>query len=139
MKMISRNKKASYEYFLTNSIEAGIVFNGRELKSVINNGIDLTGTYVSINDYNVHLIGATIVMENEDNNIQTNQVKLLLHKREINKLAKLSKEPGYTLLCTDIHITENGKLKATIQVGKGKKDYNKRNVIKQRDIERYGN
>ncbi len=137
MKIISQNKKANYDYSLSEKIEVGIVLLGAEVKGILNNGINLKESYVKIINSQVFLIGANIncilpSWDKTDLSLRTR--KLLLHKKQINKYLKLLKMPGTTLIITKCYIADNGKLKMECALGKGKKSYDKRNTIKERDL-----
>jgi SsrA-binding protein len=133
------NKKAKYDYKLSHKTEAGIVLKGPEVKSILNGNISLKESYVKIINDEVFLLGAHIselnIQRFESDVDSMRPKKLLLHKKQINKYKKLLKEPGTTLILYDIHIT-NGKFKGDLYLGKGKKDYDKRNAIKERDLQR---
>lgn len=135
MKVISQNKKAQFDYFLTNNLEAGVVLKGPDIKEILNYGINLKESYVKIisknNKPEVWLINANI-------NNNADPKKLLLHKAQINKFAKLTREISTTLICTKAYLDDNGKVKVEVALGTGKKQHDKRNVIKERDQLRRG-
>jgi|SaaInl8_200m_RNA_FD_contig_41_2472063_length_1844_multi_5_in_0_out_0_3 SsrA-binding protein len=155
MKLISSNKKAGFDYFLTNNLECGIVLVGSEVKNIIQHSINLKESYVKIiltADgrpelflLNAHVDGVfgtwndkwgtrTILKAGYEDNKRPR--KLLLHKKEIKKFVKLMQDPGTTILCTKAYIDDNGKIKCEIALGRGKKQHDKRNVIKERDLMR---
>jgi len=143
--MITKNKKAKWNYFLSNFVEAGIVLKGNEVKLIQAGKIDLTGSYVEITDnLEMFLLNSTIAgvefseffhSHKVDDFSDTRPRKLLLHKSEIQKFQKLLVK-GYTLLVTDVYANEKNRIKVTVALGKGKKDYDKRNTIKERDLSR---
>lgn len=141
MKLI--NKKAKYDYFLTNNLEVGLVLHGPEVKSILKSNISLKESYVKIINSEMWLINANIsemkYSRFEKTCDATRPKKLLLHKKQLNKFQKLLKEPGTTLIMYEIYTDDNGRLKGTLCLAKGKKQYDKREVIKERDLARSGN
>ena len=138
IKIIVKNKKASFNYFLSDPIECGIELKGTEVKSIMNHSMSIDDAYVMIKKGEVFLINSHIA-EYEKGNIFNHDTKrprkLLLHKNEIRKYeSKLQKE-GTTLVPTKVYFSK-GKCKVEIALGKGKKLYDKRETIKQRDISR---
>ena len=139
MKLV--NKKAKFDYFLTDSLEVGIVLKGSEVKAVLKGNLSLKESYVKIIDNEVWLINASISEMVASNFEEINPLrpkKLLLHKKQIKKFQKLLTDPGTTLLMYSVYTDDNGKLKGNLNLGKGKKSYDKRNVIRERDISRRG-
>ena len=132
MKLISSNKKAKYDYFLSDDLEVGIVLKGSEIKDILENGINLKETYVKIINEEMFLIGANITGK-EGLNLRDR--KLLLHKREIRKFEKKLID-GFTLIMKDMYVADSGKVKGTLCLAKGKKNYDKRQTIKERDLDR---
>lgn len=138
MKIIARNKKASFDYFLEEKFEAGIVLVGSEVKSIRNNQISLAESYVDILNNEVYLRGAHIAQFRQANNFNHEEVrdrKLLLNKREINKLIGAQVQDGYTIVPTMIYLSK-GFIKLEIAIAKGKANYDKRETIKKRDADR---
>jgi len=129
------NKKVNFEYEILESIEAGIVLIGAEVKGIVNNNISLKESYVKIINGEVFLIGAHISIPtyaNPFSNIEeTRDRKLLLHKREINKLQEKAQENGLTLVARKIY-TNNGKIKVEVCLVRGKKLYDKRETLKRK-------
>ena len=139
MKLISNNKTTSYNYFLSNNIEAGMSLQSLEVKSIISNGISLKESYVRIINDEVFLINSNInkpLTSSWESFDEKRPRKLLLHKKQTNKLSKLLKDPGTTLIATKVYIADNGKIKCEIALGKGKNVRDKRNTIKERDLKR---
>lgn len=143
------NKKAKYDYFLSNNLEVGIVLDGVEVKGILSNTISLNESYVKITNNEVFLINSHIGVEYREswnnkpllmslNEYNIRPRKLLLHKKQIQKFKKLLKEPGSTLILYEIYTNEKGKIKGTLCLAKGKKMYDKRKVIKERDLQRSG-
>ncbi len=139
MKIVARNKKANYEYFLLDKYEAGIVLTGTEIKSVVDGKVSLTDSYVTIDGTNATILGMHIARY-ENGNIWNHEEKrprnLLLHKKEILKISQKLKDSGITLIPVCLYIANNGKAKLEIAIAKGKHNYDKRESIKKRDIER---
>ena len=138
MKIIARNKKASFDYFLEEKFEAGIVLVGSEVKSIRNNQISLAESYVDILNEEVYLRGAHIAPFKQANNFNHEEVrdhKLLLNKREINKLIGAQSQDGYTIVPTMVYLSK-GFIKLEIAIAKGKANYDKRETIKKRDADR---
>ena len=132
------NKKAYFNYFIDNEIEAGIVLKGTEIKSVRKGSVNLTDSYVRINKNEAYIINMFIDKYDEGNIFNhepTRERKLLLHKKEIKRLLELTSRDGYTLVPVKLYI-KNDKAKISIGIAKGKKLYDKRETIKKRDLER---
>jgi len=140
MKIISNNKKAHYDYFLSNNLEVGIELIGLEVKGILNSSFNIKESYVKIINNEVFLIGSSISSLEQPKwdkrNLKTRDRKLLLHRSEINKFKKLTQEKSTTLVCIKCYINDNGLIKLEIALGKGKKNYDKRESIKKRDLER---
>ena len=133
-----QNRKARYEYFIEETIEAGIALKGTEIKSLRKSSCDLSDSFAIIKKGEVYLLNALISKYDEGNifNHDTRRTrKLLLHKSEINKLLNKVSRSGYSLIPLDIHF-KNGKAKVALGVCKGKKLYDKRETIKERDLKR---
>ena len=132
-----RNKRASFDYELEDSIVAGIVLSGAETKALRLGHGHLRGAYVTVKDGEIWLINATITGFNGvklEGSEQTRARKLLLKKREIDHLLE-AKQQGRTIVPTDI-LTSGRYIKVRIAAGKGKKQYDKRQSIKKRDQSR---
>ena len=133
-----QNRKAKFEYYIEETIEAGIALKGTEIKSLRKSSCDLSDSFAIIKKGEVYLLNAFIAKYDEGNifNHDTRRTrKLLLHKNEINKLFNKVSRNGYSLIPLDIHF-KNGKAKVTLGVCKGKKLYDKRETIKERDLKR---
>ncbi len=126
------NKKARFEYTFVENLEAGIVLTGEEIKAVRANKLQLTGSHVRIIAGEVYWIGGIISVATGD---QQRSRKLLLHQAEIEKLVGKSEEKGLTIVPTKIYL-KHGRAKLDIALARGKKLHDKREVMKQRDLER---
>ena len=132
------NKKAYFNYFIDNEIEAGIVLKGTEIKSVRKGSVNLTDSYVRIKKNEAYIINMFIDKYDEGNIFNhepTRERKLLLHKKEIKRLLELTSRDGYTLVPVKLYI-KNDKAKISIGIAKGKKLYDKRNDIAKKDMRR---
>ncbi len=132
------NRKAKHNYQIFETIEAGIVLTGTEIKSIRDGRANIKDSYATIKKDEAFLINMHISgYENGNifNHEETRTRKLLLHKREIYKLRDKIRLEGYTLIPLKIYLSK-GYAKVLIGICKGKKDYDKREDIKKRDIER---
>ncbi|MCK9246495.1 MAG: SsrA-binding protein SmpB [Anaerolineaceae bacterium] len=137
-KVVSTNKKARFEYFILETFEAGLALKGTEIKSVRNGQISLQEAYVRTNGEEVWLVGAHIAPYVHASAFQHDPKrdrKLLMHKREIRKLFDEVRIKGMTIVPIKVYL-KGGKAKLEIGLAKGKKQYDKREAIKERDIER---
>lgn len=135
------NKKARFDYFVEEEIEAGIALVGTEIKSVRKGSVDLKDSFVHIKNNEVFLINTYISQyteANQFNHDERRSRKLLLHKKEIKKLQDKIKIEGYTLVPLKMYFVKN-HVKVLIGVCKGKKLYDKRETIKERDLKRANN
>ena len=133
-----QNLKAKFEYFIEETIEAGIALKGTEIKSLRKSSCDLSDSFSIIKKGEVYLLNAFIAKYDEGNifNHDTRRTrKLLLHKNEITKIFNKVSRSGYSLIPLDIHF-KNGKAKVTLGICRGKKLYDKRETIKERDLKR---
>lgn len=140
MKILSDNKKAYFDYEILERFEAGISLIGQEVKSIKNGHIGLKGSYVVIDrNGEVFLIGADIPPyqpKNAPADYRSDRSrKLLLRKREIDYLIGKSKQRGLTMIPLLVY-TKNGKIKLEFGIGKGKKEFDKRETIRKRDAKR---
>ncbi|WP_102028625.1 SsrA-binding protein SmpB [Salirhabdus sp. Marseille-P4669] len=141
-KVIAQNRKANHDYFIEETYEAGIVLKGTEIKSIRNGRVNLKDAFARIHNGEVFLSNMHISPYEQGNRFNHDPLrtrKLLLHKGEINKLIGLTQQQGYSLVPLKMYI-KNGVAKILIGLGKGKKKYDKRDDLKQkqakRDIER---
>jgi len=138
LKIISLNRKARYNYFFNEILEAGIVLKGSEVKSIREGKINISDSYAIEKNGEIFLINSHISQYKEssyNNHYPTDERKLLLNSREIKKLIGRINREGFTLIPTRIYF-KKGKVKIEIAVAKGKKHYDKRNVKKTRDWNR---
>ena len=134
-KLIANNKKAYYDYFIEDKYEAGLVLHGTEVKSLRMGKCSIKESYVQIINGEVYIINMNITPYEKGNIFNRDPLrpkKLLLHKQEINKLAAKTAQQGYTIVPLQVYIS-NGKMKIEIGVGKGKKNYDKRDSIAKKD------
>jgi SsrA-binding protein len=125
------NKKAFYDYEILEQYECGLKLEGWEVKAIAAKSCSIAGTHCVVMDGSIMLVGATIGSSEND---MTRSRKLLLHKKEISRLIGKTKERGLTLIPLRVY-TVRGKYKLSIGLAKGKKEYDKREVDKKRDIE----
>ena len=139
MKVIANNKKARHEYFVDEVYEAGLVLTGTEIKSIRNGKVSIKEAYAKIINGEVLILGMNISPYEQGNRFNVDPLrprKLLLHRREINKLIGKLKVGGVTLIPLRIYLNDRGKAKIEIAVARGKKLYDKRDSIAKRDTER---
>ena len=132
------NRKAKYEYFIEEEIECGIVLTGTEIKSIRNGKANIADSYGRIKDEEIFLVNMLISHYDEGNIFNHDEKrsrKLLLHKKEILKISNKVKLEGYTLVPLKIYFKHN-KAKVLLALAKGKKNFDKRETIKERDIKR---
>ena len=138
LKIICLNRKARFNYFFEDIYEAGIILKGSEIKSVRNGKVNIADSYAVEKDGEIYLINSHISSYKQASYVDHNPVaerKLLLNKREINKVIGKMQREGFTLIPTKMYF-KKGKAKIEIAVAKGKKKYDKRNVKKTRDWNR---
>ena len=138
LKIICLNRKASFNYFFEDVIEAGIVLKGSEIKSVRDGKVNIADSYGIEKNGEIVLINSHIAKYKQasiSNHNPTDERKLLLNKREINKLIGKMQRDGLTLVPTKMYF-KKGKAKIEIAVAKGKKKYDKRATKKDRDWNR---
>jgi SsrA-binding protein len=133
------NKQAKFEYHFLQSFEAGIVLTGTEVKSIRLGNANLKDAYCSFNDSEL-LIRNMFISEYKFGNIFNHESrrdrKLLLRRSELNKLDKKVKEKGLTIIPYRIFISERGHIKIEIALAQGKKAFDKRTTIKEKDLQR---
>ena len=138
IKIIAQNKKAHFNYFLSDFTECGIELKGTEIKSLRVNGATIGDSYIVIRNENAEIINMYIKPYDHGNIFNHDPLRsrrLLLHKKEIRWFENKMKQGGFTVVPTKIYLS-NGKAKVEIALAKGKKLYDKRETIKQRDIQR---
>ena len=135
-----KNKKAKFEYEILDKYTAGIVLSGTEIKSIRDSKASIAESFCEFNEQGeLFIINMTIeeyVYGNYYNHRPKAERKLLLNKRELRKLEKEVKNVGLTIIPLRLYITEKGYAKLDIALGKGKKLYDKRDTIKDRDNKR---
>ena len=138
MKIITTNKKASHEYFLLDKYECGIVLKGTEIKSVRANKVNIVDSYARIKDGEIYLVNMHISKYDHGNlfnHEETRSRKLLLHKKEIIRITNKVNKEALTLIPTKVYL-EQGLCKVEIALAKGKKHYDKRQSLKEKDAMR---
>ena len=126
------NKKARHEYSISDSFEAGIVLTGLEIKAIRNGRIDMSSSYAKIINGEVFWLGGNI---NVDSGETQRTRKLLLKKEQIRKLIGKTAEQGITLIPIKLYLSR-GKAKLELGIGRGMKKYEKRALLKEKDIRR---
>ena len=132
------NRKARYDYEIEETYEAGVVLTGTEIKSIREGKVNIKDSYGIIKNGEIYLLNTHISQYKEGNifNHEEDRTrKLLLHKREILKLRDKLEKDGYTIIPLKIYFVKN-KAKVQLGLAKGKKNYNKKEAIKERDIKR---
>lgn len=138
IKIIANNKKARHDYHLTDEMEAGIVLKGTEVKSIREGRVTIKDSYAEIKNGEVFLRQLHIspyTFAYYDNHDPLRSRKLLLHNSEIKRLIGKTKERGFTIVPLKVYF-KNGKVKVQIALAKGKKLYDKRETLKERDVNR---
>ena len=138
-KIICKNKKAFHEYHIDGTLEAGMVLTGAEVKSLRGGRANLLDGYAQFKDgelylYNVHISAYKFATHTPSDPLRVR--KLLLHKREIKKLIGKLKEKGIALIPLKIYFISNGKAKVELGLARGKKLYDKRATLKQKQSDR---
>ncbi len=137
IKIITNNRKANFEYAILDKYEAGISLEGTEVKSLREAKVSIVESYARVIKDEVFLIGANIneyKYGNINNHIPDRNRKLLLHKKEIKKIKEALTEKGLTLIPLKMYF-KNSKVKVELGIGRGKKLYDKRESIKQRETD----
>lgn len=134
-----RNKKASFEYYFVDTYTAGIVLTGTEIKSIRNGKASLVDSFCFINNGEIWVKGMNIspyFYGSYANHEAKRDRKLLLNKREIRRLVEDTKAVGFTIVPTLLFIDENGRAKLDIALARGKKEYDKRQTLKEKEDRR---
>lgn len=134
-----KNKKASFEYFFIEEYTAGIVLTGTEIKSIRLGKASLVDTYCTVLNGELWVKGMNIspyFYGSYNNHEQKRDRKLLLTKREIRELESATKQTGYTIVPTLVFIDEKGRAKVDIALCKGKKEFDKRQTLKEKEDRR---
>ena len=139
LKTIARNKKASFNYFLEDEFEAGIVLKGSEVKSLREGKVSVEDSHADYSGGNLMLFNCHIQEYDKAHqfNHHTRRPRvLLLKKKEIKKIVGKIKIKGYTLILTSMYFNDKNKVKVALAIGKGKKLHDKRETLKEKDWER---
>ncbi len=140
MKVVANNKKAYHDYHIDSKLEAGMVLSGPEVKSLRGGRANLRDGYASIDNrgevwlHNVHISQYDFATHNPNNPLRAR--KLLLNRREIKKLTGKLKEKGLALIPLRIYFIGNGKAKIELGLARGKRQYDKRQALKQKQSDR---
>ena len=138
IKMLIRNRRALHDYLIEDRLEAGLSLTGSEVKSLRDQRASLQEGYVTIRGREAWLVGVQIneyPFAHQTNHEPTRDRKLLLHRREINKLDIKLSQRGYTLVPLAIYV-KNGKIKLELGLGRGKRQYEKRESVKEAEAQR---
>ena len=139
IKVVAENRKARFNYAIEDTVEAGVVLTGTEVKSVRGGKTTIAESYADAKDGEIWLVNANIpeyLQANRFNHEPKRLRKLLLHKKEINRLAGAIEREGMTLIPLKMYFNERGRAKVEVAVAKGKKLHDKRDTEKKRDWER---
>ncbi|MCF2523957.1 SsrA-binding protein SmpB [Bradyrhizobium sp. G127] len=139
IKVVAENRKARFNYAIEDTVEAGIVLTGTEVKSIRGGKTTIAESYADAKDGEIWLVNANIpeyLQANRFNHEPKRLRKLLLHKKEINKLASAIEREGMTLIPLKMYFNERGRIKLQLGLAKGKKLHDKRDTEKKRDWER---
>jgi len=138
MKIVCQNKKASHDYFLLDTYEAGIKLKGTEIKSIREGKTNINDAYVIVKNSKVYIVNM-FISKYEKGNIfnhdERRQRELLLHKKEINKISGKVTIEGLTLIPTKVYFVD-ALVKVEFAIAKGKKLYDKREDLKRKDMAR---
>lgn len=133
-----KNKKAYFDYFIEETYEAGIVLTGTEIKSIRKGSANLKDSYARIKENEAFVINMFISTYEEGNRFnhdERRERKLLLNKKEIGKIKERVEKEGFSFIPLKLYL-KNGRAKLLVGVAKGKKTYDKRQALKEKDIER---
>ena len=134
-----RNKKASFEYYFVDNFTAGIVLTGTEIKSIRLGKASLSDTYCIVTNGEIWVKGMNIspyLYGSYNNHEMKRDRKLLLTKREIHRLQEMTKQPGFTIVPILVFIDDKGRAKMDIALARGKKEYDKRQTLKEKEDRR---
>ncbi|WP_172373018.1 SsrA-binding protein SmpB [Sporosarcina jiandibaonis] len=136
--ILARNRRANFDYAIEDTLEAGIVLQGTEIKSIRAGKVQLREAFVQIRNNEAWIVNMHISPYDQGNRFNHDPVrtrKLLLHRRQINQLMGKTQQQGYTIVPIQIHL-KNGFAKVLVGVGKGKKHYDRREDLKQKEAKR---
>ncbi|MFP3903107.1 MAG: SsrA-binding protein SmpB, partial [Armatimonadota bacterium] len=132
---VARNRKARYEYFVEDTYEAGLELKGAEVKSLRNHDVSLNEAYATVEGGQVWVIGMHISPYEAATNVEeinpTRKRRLLLKRREIDRIERDVLQKGYTLIPLEVYFNRRGYAKMTLGICRGKKQYDKRRAIKE--------
>ena len=137
--LIFKNRKALFNYSFSDKYTAGVVLKGSEIKSIKDQSVDFSNSYCIIKHNEIFIIGMNIKeykFANLNNHDPDRDRKLLLNRKEINQIKKKVSEKKFSIIPTKLFMSSRGLVKIEIGLGKGKKEYDKREDIKQRDIDK---
>jgi SsrA-binding protein len=139
LRIIADNRKARFHYFIDDTMEAGLALTGTEVKSLRSGKATIAESYADARDGEIWLINSNIpeyLQANRFNHSPKRQRKLLLHRRQINKLIGAVEREGMTLVPLKLYFNERGRAKVELALARGKKLYDKRDTERQRSWER---
>ena len=139
MDIINKNKKAYFDYEILHKFTAGIVLIGTEVKSIKESKVSISEAYCTITDGEIYILGMHISDYKKikhTNHAPLRNRKLLLNRKEIDKLSKSIKEKGLTIVPLSVFISDTGLIKIEIGLAKGKKVYDKKESLKLKDLKR---
>ncbi len=134
-----KNKKASFDFLLLDKYTAGLVLTGTEIKSIRAGKASLVDTFCYINNGEMWVKNMYVAQYEQgsyNNHTERRDRKLLLNRKEINKIQSSVKAPGFSIVPTLLFIDENGRAKLDIHVARGKKEYDKRETLKEKEDRR---
>ncbi len=137
-KVLTRNRKATHEYEVLDSLEVGMVLVGSEIKSIREGKVSLSGSYAAFDEAGelwVHMMHVAEYPQARDNHDPYRRRKLLAHRRQLKRLRRAVMEKGVTLIPLDVHLS-GGRAKLRLGLCRGKKKYDKRHDMARRDAER---
>ncbi len=136
---VATNRKALYDYFIVERFEAGIALTGSEVKSIRSGRANLRDSYVQVKNGELWLVDAHIApydQASRENHDPRRDRKLLMHRKEINRLDHKAQAKGYTIVPLRMYFSENNRVKVEIALVQGKKMYDKREAISKRESDR---
>ena len=134
--LVFKNRKVYFDFDILEKIESGIILNGTEIKSIRNSKVNINGSFGIFIDDELYIRGIDIAPYEEgsyNNHEPKRDRKLLLHKKQLNKLKVKLEEKGLTIVPTKLYSNERGIIKLEIGVARGKKNYDKKNAIYDRE------
>lgn len=137
--IIIKNRRASFDYLIDETFTAGMVLTGTEIKSIRQGKAGLTDTYCMVENREIWLKNMYIAeysLGSYNNHATHRDRKLLLNRKEINKLAKAQQQPGFSIIPLRVFLNESGLAKVEIAIARGKRQFDKRQAIKEREDKR---